>query len=1112
VGVIWHLSLIGELQAPLLLPPPQPGAYYMLAGASALLVLLTLLQARRGYLVRRWPPSMLLALLPLAALSMNSLVLRIWPGPYAWLTGGKGLVVPLLALVPLAVAAAYCRPVEAVFVGLAGSLVQALWHSHNPLSALEGAYLALILSLLLTQPYRGRLPWLLRQPLLAAPLAAILAWPVLLLSAYSDAFGPPLTSLVSGLNFALLSGALTLGQALLAGAVVQVLYLTPLGRPVPVPSRLPPYARSLRAQVLATYLPMAGVALVAVVGVTSYAAVTAATRWALDEAARDASDTSQRLSQLLEQSQAFLATSLPQSELADRERRQEQLRRDLELYPGFSSLLLVDDEGGVLSAAPADEAAAGLNEGEQEALAALSPDGVAITPLYRTEAEVYLTLISPRGAAGRLLGRVSPGENRAWREIIANLQWTMDAGNGFVVDEQQRIIAHPERAYLLALWDARPEYARYYATATGAAYDAPDSSGTRHLVYTLPVAGHPWRVVVEVPFEVILQLALAQALPLFGLAGALALVGTLVIWLGAWRYSRPLVRLAARAGEITGGDLNVPVEVGGHDEIGHLGRSFDQMRISLRRRLSDLGLLLDVVRSVSASRDWSFQPILRAAMSGTQAVAACICLSEGGTSNLPVPQDGPLAGLTRRSGASQGQQPVAQEGRFSGWGEILPQMQHIAREARRQRQPLPVRSLVRYFRQSPEAAAADVRSAICLPLHAGERVVGVMWVLYADRRDFDEQDVRLLATLAGQAAVVYENNRLLTEAQSERGRLRAILASTSDSIMVADQRGRLVLANPAARRMFSLEERSIGSPLTELLPDASLTVMLETPIQGACLTRELHLENGATLYAAVSPVVLSDGGSVGRVIVMRDITELKRRENAQAEFVSTLSRDLRNPLTYLRGYASMIPRVGNLNNQQSEFVERIIRNVDYVSGLLENLVDLNSIELGEGVRLERCSVAGAIEAALASVRPETEKRQHNVRIDLPQAVAMVEADRNLLIRAIACLADNAAKYMANGGTVGVQASHHEGGVLITVSDQGIGIDPAEQMRVFDRFFRADRQEVRNAPGYGLGLAIVKAIADWHGGRVWVESELGRGSRFYLWLPRHDLPAELGDGG
>ncbi|NPV08374.1 MAG: GAF domain-containing protein [Anaerolineae bacterium] len=1066
----------------MLLSPSRASAYYALVAASVVLVALALLHSRRSYLVRRWPAGASAALVPPALLAAHVAVLHVWPGSYAWMTGGAGLLVPVLVLVPVTVAAARTRPLEAALVGLTSSAAVALWYSHNPLTCLEGAYYGVFLSYLLTQSYRGRLFSLLRQPLLAAPLAALLTTPVTFLAAHSTTFGPPLTSLLAAWNQSLVAGATLIFQANLAGLLVQVLYLAGLRRPVPIASRVAPYSRSLRGQLLAAYVPTAGLALAAVLTLLGTSAISSATRWAFDEAARDASSAAQRLSRALEQGQEFLRLSLTDDDFADPARREQSLRLSLELHRDFSALLLTEN-GELVAAVTVSGEPVSLTPVEREALASLSPESAAVTTMHRDAEGPLITLISPEGPSGRLLGRMRPTRSQVWQDIIGDLQWTVDAGNGFVVDEQHRILAHPDPTYVLAVWDARPQYARVYATATGAAYDAPDSAGVRHLVYVLPVAGYPWQVVIEIPSEVVLGLALDLALPSLLLTIALAAIGTLLVLWWAWRYSQPLMRLAATASEIAAGDLSVAADVGGHDEIGHLGRSFEEMRLSLHRRLTDLLMLLDVSRSVSASYAWSFRPILRAAITGTQAAAACVCLDEPGPG-----------------------QPVAREGDFDAWDDILPGMQPIAREARRHHRPIPVRSVARYFRGvSGKALATDVRSAICLPLAAGERDVGVMWVLYADRRHFDEQDYRLLSTLGAQAAVVYENSRLLTEAQSERGRLRAILASTSDPIVVADQEGRLVLANPAAERVLGLERSRKRTPARDVVRDPSLRMLLEMPLSQSCLTRELHLDSGATLSAAVSPITLDDGGSGGRVIVMRDVTELKQREQAQADFVANLSRDVRTPLTFLRGYASMIPRVGDLNSQQQDFVERIIRNVDHVSGMLDCLVDLNTIERGEGAHLERCSVAGAIEAALASLRPEIEKREHNIRLSLPPNPPLVEADRNLLIRALTALIDNSVKYTSKGGTIGIQVLHEQGGVLVAVSDTGIGIAPADQMRIFDRFYRVDRSEVQAVSGYGLGLPIVKAVADWHGGRVWVESELGRGSRFCLWLPRHEAP-------
>ncbi|NLT41084.1 MAG: HAMP domain-containing protein [Anaerolineae bacterium] len=1076
MDLLVRLSPIEPWRSPVLMPPSRPSAYYALLAASLALVVFALIRSRRAHLVQYWPLGRALLLALPAPLLSLLLVLQLWPGDYSWLTGGAGVRVPLVALVAVSLAATRGRPLEVALVGLASSAGVALWHSHSPLTFLEGAYYGVILNSLLTQSYRGQPYSLLRQPAFAAPLAALATWPVLLLSSHSVTFGPLLTGLFTAANRSFLEVGLFVVQAGLAGLLVQSLYLAGMRRPVPVPSRPGPHTRSMRARLLAAYLPVAALCLLAVLTLLINSAIGSASRWAFDEAARDASSAAQRLARALEQGQESLRLLSAEADLGP-PGEAEALELYLRLHRDLSALLLVRGGEVVAGATPESEPGV-LTPLEQEALADLAPQAEAVTSMHRDEGGPLISLISAEGPSGRLLGRMRPPTSQVWQDIVGDLQWTVDAGNGFVVDEQRRILAHPDATYVLTMWDARPRYARVYATGTGAAYDAPDSAGVRHLVYVLPIGGYPWQVVIEVPTEVVYRQAIDLALPSLLLTVALAAIGTLLVLVAAWRYSRPLTRLATVAGEIAAGDLTVPADVGGHDEIGHLGRSFEEMRLALQRRLNDLTMLLDVTQSVSASYAWSFRPILEAVNTGTDAVASCLCLVESGLSR-----------------------PVAREGSFEGWLDILPGMEQVAREAQRQRRPLPVSSVVRYFRGvSGQTLAAEARSAVCMPLVAGERDVGVMWAVYSQRRHLDDQDIRLLHTLAAQAAVIYENSRLLTEAQSERGRLRAILASTADPIVVVDQDGGLVLANPSAERILQLGADARGPKRTRALQDPALRVLVDMPLRQSCVTRELHLDSGVTMSAAVSPIALEDGGSSGRVIVLRDVTELKQREREQADLVTHLSRHVREPLRQLLGYAIIIRRMGDLTPRQADALERIERNTRPIQMLLDNLVDLNSIERGEGVHLEPCGVPGAVEAALSALRAEFDRRGHNLRRSLPSNSSVVYADKNLLVRAIHCLADNAAKYTAGGGTIGVQVFGEDEGVVIAVTDTGIGISPAEQMRIFDRFYRVDRPEVHEVPGHGLGLPIVKAIADWHGGRVWVESEPGHGSRFCLWLP------------
>ena len=1079
MGASLQLILFDRWQEPLLLPPAQALAYELMLGASVLLLVGALVWLRVGAQGRRWPAWAGLFLALLASASALLLVLTISLGPYAWVSGGRAIRLPLLLLVPVTLAAAYCRAPECVAVGLLAHLAQSLWYDHNPLSALVGGYYALLVHVFLTQPYRGKLGGLLRLPLVAAPLAGVLTWPVVVAAQYASASGSFLAAFAQAIDSSALVLLALVVQAAVAGVCTQLAYVALRLRPVPAPSRLPPYARSLRAKVLAAYLPIAAAGLLALSGVLVWAGARAAERWSLEQAGAQAAAAGQRLARELDSAQELLLAIAGSGELQSEEGRRSLLERWFGLSRQFSQLLVATADGQAVALGSPTGEPVELASAELALMQSLPPTASGVTGLQVRTGAAFVSIVCPLGEGRWLVGRMDPARSALFGDVVAELQWPMGAGTGFVVDEARRIVVHPAAAYMASLWDVPATAMQPILTGTGSAYEVWDVTGKRRLVYLLPVGGYPFSVVMEIPREAILMLALQLVAPALALAGGAGLLGCALIWIGATRYSRPLVRLASTAAEIAAGDLNVPVTISGHDELGHLGRSFEQMRLSLHRRLTDLALLYEVTRSVSASKDWSFQPILEAAVSGTQGAAACICLGEG----RPTPA------------------PVAQAGGFSGWAELLPQVLHIAEQAQRTGRPLPVRSLLRHARQGGSALlAAGVRSAVCVPLLAAERAVGAMWVLYGEKRELSEEQLRLLAALGAQAAVVHENSRLLGEAQSERARLRAVLASTVDPILVVDGYGRLVLANPAAEKLFNLGGAPSGALVEELIADGGLRAILQMPLSGPSLTREVRLADGRTFYTALSPISLG-GTNDGRVAVMRDVSELLRRQHAEADFVSALSQDLRRPLTFLRGYASMLPRVGELNPQQQDFVSRIVENVDYVSGLLDNLVDLNSIEMGMGLKLERCSVAGAIEAALATLRLELEKRGHNVRLNLPEVPPLVVADRNSLVRAMLCLIDNAAKYMPSAGTIDISVSADAEGVQVAVADKGIGIAPADQMRVFDRFFRAERPEMRSVPGYGLGLTIVKAIAEWHGGRVWLESELGKGSCFYFWLPR-----------
>jgi len=221
----------------------------------------------------------------------------------------------------------------------------------------------------------------------------------------------------------------------------------------------------------------------------------------------------------------------------------------------------------------------------------------------------------------------------------------------------------------------------------------------------------------------------------------------------------------------------------------------------------------------------------------------------------------------------------------------------------------------------------------------------------------------------------------------------------------------------------------------------------------------------------------------------------------KSEFVATVSHDLRSPLTLMRGYATMLEMVGELNDQQKGYVRKIITGVENMSRLVNNLLDLGRIEIGVGLQVEHVTVLDIIERVTSALQLQASQKNISLSVELPKDMPdAVEADEGLLNQAVHNLVENAVKYTPEGGRIVIRTLSQPGYLTFSVEDSGLGISPEDLPRLFEKFYRGKQREARSQPGSGLGLAIVHSVATNHGGRVWVDSTVGKGSTFYLQIP------------
>jgi len=398
-----------------------------------------------------------------------------------------------------------------------------------------------------------------------------------------------------------------------------------------------------------------------------------------------------------------------------------------------------------------------------------------------------------------------------------------------------------------------------------------------------------------------------------------------------------------------------------------------------------------------------------------------------------------------------------------------------------------------------------LEALMALPLRQENTYYGALWLGYALPHAFTQTEVNLLTTLAGQAVVAIVNARLFEAAEHGRQRLAAILASTPDAVIVTGQNDRVLLLNPAAETAFQLTGRSvIGRPVAEALPHPQLAQLLLA--EAAENSRELEMESGRTLHASVSPIISADGQVLGRVCVLRDVTHFKELDSMKSEFVATVSHDLRAPLTFMRGYATMLPMVGQLNDKQREFGDKIILGIEQMTKLIDDLLDLGRIEAGVGLSRETCRLSDMVAEIVDSATPHAVNKGLSLTMDVAPDLPAFSGDPTLLRQAVMNLVDNAIKYTPAGGQVKVRLWLEPDLFRLAVSDTGLGISPADQARLFQKFFRVRQRGSSQTKGSGLGLAIVKSIVERHGGRVWVESRLGKSSTFHLDLPRYTAAA------
>ena len=343
----------------------------------------------------------------------------------------------------------------------------------------------------------------------------------------------------------------------------------------------------------------------------------------------------------------------------------------------------------------------------------------------------------------------------------------------------------------------------------------------------------------------------------------------------------------------------------------------------------------------------------------------------------------------------------------------------------------------------------------------------------------------------------------LADMARERAHMDAILTGMVEGVALINQNGRLVLSNPAGRSMLRLPASSEGLHYLEVVRQPDVAAQLANALAGrAPVAVEVQLEPASrrTFVANVVPVGGERGG--GAVLVLHDITDLRRADQVRRDFVANVSHELRTPLTAIRGYVEALLDGPSAPEETQRFLEIIARHADRMERLVRDLLRLARLDAGqETLEFADCSVAALVAAVGHELDALLASRGQHLQTTVAPDATLVRGDPAKLHDVLRNLLENAMNYSPPGGTIEVSTRRAIEMVEITVADRGPGVPEADLNRIFERFYRVDRSRTRDPGGTGLGLSIVRHLIELHGGRVTAANRSGGGAMFTITLPR-----------
>jgi two-component system, OmpR family, phosphate regulon sensor histidine kinase PhoR len=349
---------------------------------------------------------------------------------------------------------------------------------------------------------------------------------------------------------------------------------------------------------------------------------------------------------------------------------------------------------------------------------------------------------------------------------------------------------------------------------------------------------------------------------------------------------------------------------------------------------------------------------------------------------------------------------------------------------------------------------------------------------------------------------VQDLGRRLDELARDRARMEAILAGMIEGVVVVDTQARLQLANAAARQILRLEAIAIGRPYVETIRHPGISGLIAAALAGdvpAPVELSPPRDESRTIIARAAPA--RPGALYGAVVVLHDITDLRRADRIRRDFVANVSHELRTPLTAIRGYVEALAEADTTAEERTRYLAIVARHTERMERLVHDLLRLARLDAGqETLEVRHCDVRALVDGVLGDLAAAAAAKRQRFEVTIAPGAEALDADPTKLHDALRNLVANAINYAPEQSAIAIAATRAGDRIELSVTDQGPGIPAGEMARVFERFYRVDKSRARDPGGTGLGLAIVKHLVGLHGGEVQVENGTGGGAKFIILVP------------